>query len=146
MEHIMLALTIGQVAKAANVNVETIRYYQRRGLLREPEKPLNGQRRYSNEDVDQLCFIKRAQVLGFTLEEIENLLRLEGADCCQDTHALAVHKLALIDAKISDLINMRKALAGLATHCEMGNRQGNCPIIQSLLQGETSVANPFEGC
>lgn len=129
-------LTIGQVAKAANVNVETIRYYQRRGLLREPEKPLNGQRRYSDEDVDRLCFIKRAQVLGFTLDEIENLLRLEGSDCCQDTHALAVGKLALIDAKIADLANMRKALAGLVTQCEIGNQQGSCPIIQSLLQSE----------
>lgn len=127
-------LTIGQVAKAAQVNVETVRYYQRRGLLREPEKPLNGQRRYSDDDVSQLQFIRRAQVLGFTLEEIENLLRLEGADCCGDTHDLAIHKLAVIDAKIADLTKMRKALIGLVHQCERGNLQGDCPIIHSLAQ------------
>jgi MerR family mercuric resistance operon transcriptional regulator len=128
-------LTIGQVAKAANVNVETVRYYQRRGLLREPEKPMSGQRKYSVDDVHRLSFVKRAQALGFTLEEIGNLLRLEGADCCSDTHNLAVHKLTLIDAKIADLTSMRKALADLVLQCEQGNQQGNCPIIQSLLQG-----------
>ena len=128
-------LTIGQVAKAANVNVETVRYYQRRGLLREPEKPVSGQRKYSVDDVHRLSFIKRAQVLGFKLEEIGNLLQLEGADCCGDTHDLAVRKLTLIDAKIADLTSMRKALADLVLQCELGNQQGSCPIIQSLLPG-----------
>jgi MerR family mercuric resistance operon transcriptional regulator len=128
-------LTIGQVAKAANVNVETVRYYQRRGLLREPERPVSGQRKYSVDDVHRLSFIKRAQVLGFTLEEIGNLLQLEGADCCGDTHDLAVRKLTLIDAKIADLTSMRKALADLVLQCELGNQQGSCPIIQSLLPG-----------
>lgn len=128
-------LTIGQVAKAANVNVETVRYYQRRGLLREPERPVSGQRKYSVDDVRRLSFIKRAQALGFTLEEIGNLLQLEGADCCGDTHDLAVRKLTLIDAKIADLTSMRKALADLVLQCELGNQQGSCPIIQSLLQG-----------
>lgn len=128
-------LSIGQVAKAANVNVETVRYYQRRGLLREPERPVSGQRKYSVDDVHRLSFIKRAQALGFTLEEIGNLLQLEGADCCGDTHDLAVRKLTLIDAKIADLTSMRKALADLVLQCELGNQQGSCPIIQSLLQG-----------
>lgn len=128
-------LSIGQVAKAADVNVETVRYYQRRGLLREPEKPLNGQRRYGSGDVDRLRFIRRAQVLGFTLEEIENLLRLDGADCCGNTHDLAVHKLALIDAKIADLTNMRRALTGLVHQCEVGDQHGKCPIIEALVQG-----------
>lgn len=127
-------LTIGQVAKAANVNVETIRYYQRRGLLPEPVKPLGGHRRYSNEDVTRLKFIKRAQVLGFTLEEIENLLRLEEAICCRETHDLVVHKLAVIDDKIADLQKMREALSGLVNQCEAGNQEGDCPIIQSLAQ------------
>lgn len=129
-------LTIGRVATAAGVNVETVRYYQRRGLLREPDKPLNGQRRYSEDDVSRLSFIKRAQVLGFTLEEIVILLSLEGADCCHDTHELAVHKLSMIDAKIADLTNMRRALVGLVRQCEIGNQQGNCPIIRSLLPGD----------
>lgn len=133
-------LTIGQMAKAANVNVETVRYYQRRGLLREPEKPINGQRRYSDEDVSRLRFIRRAQILGFTLEEIDHLLRLDGADCCSDTHDLATHKLALIDAKIADLTNMRNALTGLVQQCEQGKLQGDCPIMQSLVQDTGKVS------
>lgn len=128
-------LTIGQVAKAADVNVETVRYYQRRGLLREPEKPLNGQRRYEQEDVNRLQFIRRAQVLGFTLEEIKNLLRLDGADCCGDTRDLAVDKLALIDAKIADLTSMRQALTGLVRQCDVGDHRGKCPIIEALVRG-----------
>lgn len=130
-----LELTIGQVAKAANVNVETIRYYQRRGLLPEPVKPLGGHRRYSDQDVGRLQFIKRAQMLGFTLEEIENLLRLEEGVCCRETHDLAVYKLAVIDAKVADLQRMRKALSGLVNQCEAGNQEGDCPIIQSLAKG-----------
>ena len=117
------------------MNVEMVQYYQRRGLLREPEKPMNGHRRYSKDDVSRLQFVRRAQMRGFRLEEIENLLRLEGADCCGDTHDLAVHKLALIEAKIADLTNIRKALKRLVHQCELGNQQGNCPIIQSLVQG-----------
>ena len=131
----MVKLTIGQVAKAANVNVETIRYYQRRGLLLEPAKPLGGHRRYSDEDVSRLQFIKRAQLLGFTLEEIENLLRLDQAVCCTETHDLAVHKLALIDSRIADLLKMRQVLSKLISQCEVGNIEGNCPIIQSIAQG-----------
>ncbi|WP_194712125.1 Hg(II)-responsive transcriptional regulator [Noviherbaspirillum soli] len=129
-------LTIGQVAKQANVNIETIRYYQRRGLLPEPVKPLGGHRRYSDEDVSRLQFIKRAQVLGFTLEEIENLLRLDQAVCCNKTHDLAVHKLAIIEGKIADLLKMREVLSGLVNQCEAGNREGDCPIINSLVQGQ----------
>ncbi|MBK4733010.1 Hg(II)-responsive transcriptional regulator [Noviherbaspirillum pedocola] len=128
-------LTIGQIAKAANVNVETVRYYQRRGLLREPTKPLNGQRRYDDADVRCLRFIKRAQALGFRLDEIEHLLRLEGTDCCHDMHELAIDKLSLIEAKIADLLNMRQALTRLVQQCEHGEHQGACPIIQSLALG-----------
>jgi MerR family mercuric resistance operon transcriptional regulator len=131
----MEMLTIGQVANAAHVNVETVRYYQRRTLLREPEKPLNGQRRYGQGEVNRLRFIRRAQTLGFTLEEIVNLLRLDGADCRGDTHDPAVHKLALIDAKIADLANMRQSLTGLVHQCEAGSQQGKCPIIEALVQG-----------
>ena len=125
-------LSIGQVAVAANVNVETIRYYQRRGLLTEPHKPLGGHRRYSSQEVSRLRFIKRAQVLGFTLEEIENLLRLDGANSCSDTRDVAMRKLALIDAKMADLTAMREALTGLVRQCSIGDRQGICPIIDAL--------------
>ena len=128
-----IQLSIGQVAKAANVNVETIRYYQRRGLLTEPAKPLGGHRRYSDQEVNKLRFIKRAQVLGFTLEEIENLLRLDGANSCSDTHELAMHKLKLIETKMADLAAMRDVLTGLVTQCEIGNHQGECPSIHALI-------------
>ena len=128
-----IQLSIGQVAKAANVNVETIRYYQRRGLLTEPAKPLGGHRRYSDQDLNRLRFIKRAQVLGFTLEEIENLLRLDGTNSCSDTHDLAMHKLELIQAKMADLAAMRDVLTGLVRQCEIGNLQEGCPIIRALV-------------
>ena len=125
-------LTISQVAAAANVNLETIRYYQRRGLLNEPKKPEGGHRRYSKEEVARVRFIKRAQVLGFSLDEIETLLKLEIRCSCADTHDIAVRKLAVIDSKIADLSFMRAALAGLVKQCELGNQEGDCPIIHTL--------------
>lgn len=128
-------LTIGRMAKRAGVNVETIRYYQRRGLLSEPDKPLGGYRRYAPEIVNRVRFIKRAQVLGFTLEEIRVLLRLEEACACAETRALAAHKVDLIDRKLADLAAMREALAGLISQCDAGESAKGCPIIQVLSQG-----------
>lgn len=96
---------------------------------------LGGHRRYSDEDVRRLQFIKRAQVLGFTLEEIENLLRLNQAVCCKETHDLAVHKLTVINDKIADLLKMREVLSELVNQCNAGNQEGDCPIIHSLVQG-----------
>lgn len=128
-------LTIGQVAKAANVNVETVRYYQRRGLLSEPVKPLGGHRHYAEADVSRLQFIKRAQALGFALDDVESLLGLDGADCCEDTHDLAVRKLALIDEKLAGLTAMRLALGGLVQQCGNGANTLGCPIIHALTQG-----------
>ena len=87
------SLTIGGLAKAANVNVETIRYYQRRGLLSEPKRPLGGIRRYGSADIDRLTFVKTAQQLGFSLDEVGDLLRLEDGTHCQEASALAEHKL-----------------------------------------------------
>ena len=78
------AMTIGRLAATAGVSVETIRYYQRRGLLDEPRKPFRGFRHYPADMAKRVRFIKRAQALGFTLEEIVSLLRLDGADCCAE--------------------------------------------------------------
>lgn len=133
-------LTIGRVAKAAGVNVETIRYYQRRGLLDEPEKPMAGYRRYSEEIVRRIRFIKRAQVLGFTLDEIDELLRLEEATACAETRALAAHKMELIGRKLADLKAMQKALAGLVQQCDAGESTKGCPIIQILSRDERQPA------
>lgn len=127
-------LTIGRVAKLAGVNVETVRYYQRRGLLAEPDKPHMGYRRYPADIVKHIRFIKRAQALGFTLEEIAELLRLEEARACAETRALAAHKVELIDRKLMGLAAMRKALAGLVRQCDRKQPAKGCPIIQVLEQ------------
>jgi MerR family mercuric resistance operon transcriptional regulator len=125
-------LTIGRLAGAAGVNVETIRYYQRRGLMAEPSKPMSGQRRYASDAIKRVRFIKRAQVLGFTLDEIGSLLELDEARACIETRELAAHKLQVIEEKLSDLKAMRKALTGLLRQCDAGATKGNCPIIHAL--------------
>jgi|SRR6266850_3731357 len=128
-------LTIGRVAQAAGVNVETIRYYQRRGLLDEPEKPLGGHRRYAASAARRVNFIKRAQQLGFTLQEVKGLLLLEDGQSCHETRLLAEHKLAVIEARIADLSRMRRLLKGLISECEDGKRPRSCPIITTLSAG-----------
>lgn len=125
-------LTIGKLAAAAGVNIETIRYYQRRGLLDEPLKPFGGQRRYPLAMTKRVRFIKRAQALGFTLSEIGALLRLDETGACTETRALAVRKLASIEQKIADLTAMRQALDGLVRQCDSGNDNAACPIINTL--------------
>jgi len=124
-------LTIGHLARAANVNVETVRYYQRVGLVREPAKPFEGFRVYPPETIDRIRFIKRAQKLGFSLQDIAHLLDL-GDGRCEDVREQAEIKLAMIEAQIKDLQAMRKALKKLVTECQSGKQRGHCPIIQSL--------------
>ena len=128
----MSELTIGGLADEAGVNVETIRYYQRRGLMSEPDKPTHGYRRYDATTVKRVRFIKRAQALGFTLEEIGGLLQLDEAHACAETRELASHKLAAIETKLADLAAMRKALTTLLCQCDAGAMKGNCPIIHAL--------------
>ena len=113
-------LTIGSIAAAAQVNVETIRYYQRRGLLEEPAKPPRGQRRYPPAAAKRVRFIKRA------------LLLLEDGQSCRETRMLAEHKLDLIEARIADLNRMRRLLQGLIALCVAGKRPRACPIIATL--------------
>jgi len=125
-------LSIGSLAKAADVNVETIRYYQRRGLLDEPSKPLGGHRRYAAAAAARVRFIKRAQQLGFTLEEIKDLLLLEHGQSCRETRLLAERKLDLIEQRIADLSRMRRLLKGLIAECVEGKRPRSCPIIATL--------------
>lgn len=135
-------LTIGKVAKLAEVNVETIRYYQRRGLLAEPDKPYMGYRRYPADIVKHIRFIKRAQALGFTLNEVAVLMELEEACACGKTRALARDKINAIDQKMSGLTSMRKALATLVRQCEAGEATKGCPIIRALEQSESSRTAP----
>lgn len=114
------------------MNVETIRYYQKRGLLGEPDKPLGGQRRYGPTAAMRVRFIKRSQQLGFTLHEVKGLLLLEDGQNCRETRLLAEHKLAVIEARISDLTRMRRLLKNLISECAEGRRPRSCPIIASL--------------
>ena len=125
-------LTIGLLARAAEVNVETIRYYQRRGLLEEPPKPPRGRRRYSSVVVRRVRFIKRAQLLGFTLEEVKSLLRLEDGQSCRETRLLAEQKLSAIERRLTDLTRVRRVLKALIAECTQGKRPRSCPIIATL--------------
>ena len=125
-------LSIGSLAGSAGVNVETIRYYQRRGLLTKPDKPMNGHRRYSESFVKRVRFIKRAQALGFTLGDITGLLQLEEADACTETRDVAARKLELIERKVVDLLAMRKELTKLVRECDSAGAAGACPIIHAL--------------
>lgn len=126
------SLSIGKLAEAAGVNVETVRYYQRRGLLAEPPKPLGGQRRYPDGFVARIRFIKRAQALGFTLDEIATLLALDGARACARTRALAVHKRAMLEGKIAALTALDTALGRLIRQCDARRGNSQCPIIETL--------------
>jgi MerR family mercuric resistance operon transcriptional regulator len=126
-------LTIGRLAESAQVNVETVRYYQRRGLMREPARPTGSVRRYSNDDARRIRFIKRARQLGFTLEEVINLLKLEDGRNCPETERLAQQKLVLVEARIADLGRLRKTLRELIGRCESGRGKIMCPIIESLV-------------
>ncbi len=130
-------ITIGSLARAAGVNVETIRYYQRRGLLATPRKPAGGtRRRYPPDTLARLRFIKRAQELGFTLREIVELLKL-GDGSCKETRVIAEHRLADIEARLRDLESMRVTLDELIRTCRAGD-QTRCPIIASLVNSEES--------
>jgi MerR family mercuric resistance operon transcriptional regulator len=125
-------LTIGTLAKRGGVNVETIRFYQRRGLLREPLKPTGGFRKYPSESVKRVRFIKRAQSLGFTLEEVLGLFALGERKACLETREIAAHKLELIEQKIADLSKIKKSLARLVHACDASSTDAPCPIIHSL--------------
>lgn len=125
-------LTIGAVAKAAEVNVETIRYYQRLGLIEKPARPLGGVRRYARDALDRVRFIKRAQQLGFSLAEIRRLLALEEAQSCGSARSLAEEKLGLVKTRITDLERMRAVLEELIARCELRRGKIACPIIATL--------------
>lgn len=124
--------TIGQLARAAGVNVETVRYYQRRRLVAEPRRPLNGIRRYPEQSVGRIRFIKRAQELGFTLAEIANLLALEDGRNCSQARELARRKLDLVESRLADLTRLRRTLRELIAQCDVTGGKVSCPIISVL--------------
>lgn len=130
-------LTIGQLARLAGVNVETIRYYQRIGLIIEPPKPTQGYRIYSRRTLDRVRFIKRAQELGFTLKEIDMLLSLSEAPC-GDVQAVAERKHEDILVKIADLRRLASVLKDLLAQCRTNPDETNCPIIETLQPSKNS--------
>ena len=127
-------ITIGRLAQAAEVNVETIRYYQRIGLLPLPSRDYGSIRRYVADDLKRVRFIKRAQALGFSLDEVALLLGLSDGKHCAETTALAEKKLTVVEEKMSDLAAIQKALQGLVTKCSKGSRGCGCPIIDALAE------------
>jgi len=127
-------MKIGQLAKAAGVHVETIRYYQQLGLMPRPPRAHGAVRRYAEHDASRLRFIKRAQALGFSLDEVKLLLALSAGEHCAETRTLARGKLDLVERKIADLRAMQGALHKLVRACGSGKNGRGCPIIESLKQ------------
>ncbi|AOK49000.1 MULTISPECIES: Hg(II)-responsive transcriptional regulator [Burkholderia] len=125
-------LTIGAFAAAADVSVETIRFYQRKGLLNEPDKPYGRIRRYGAADVARVRFVKSAQRLGFSLDEVAELLKLDDGPYCAEASRLAERKLDDIRAKIADLARMEVVLAQLVGACHVNEGNVSCPLIASL--------------
>lgn len=129
-------LTIGGLAAAASVHVETIRFYQRKRLLAEPRRTYGRIRRYGAADVARVRFVKSAQQLGFSLAEVAGLLRLEDGTHCDKARAAAEHKLVDVRAKLSDLRRMETALVQLVRQCAASSGRVRCPLIAALGQGE----------
>lgn len=125
-------LTIGALAAEAGVNVETIRFYQRKGLLPEPERPYGSIRRYGPTEVSRVRFIKAAQRIGFTLDEIAQLLQLEDGTQCAQARDIAQHKLAEVRQKLDSLNRMEATLAQLVKRCGASRGEVSCPLIASL--------------
>lgn len=123
-------LTIAKFAEAGNVGVETVRFYQRKGLLKVPS-PESGVRRYDDEDLRRLLFIRKAQAAGFTLEEIRELLDLDLRRNRRRAHQLATARIEALDKKIAELRHARDALVELAARCGAGTT-GPCPILESF--------------
>lgn len=127
----MSLFSIGKLAQAAQVSVETIRYYERRGLITQPPKPAQGYRTYTKATLARILFIKRAQELGFSLEEIDNLLAL-GESHCSEVQELAEGKLVSIRAKINDLCRLERVLKDLVIQRRSNPDNTACPIVESL--------------
>ena len=127
-------LTIGELAKRGGVNLETVRYYERKGLLPKPPRTSSGYRAFPADAVRRIRFIKRAQELGFTLAQVKELLalRLDPGTTCADVRGRAQAKLSDVDQKIRDLRGIRRTLSRLLAACPGGGSAADCPILESL--------------
>lgn len=130
----MQALTIGKLAKQSGVAIDTVRFYEREGLLPKAARTHSGYRVYTLNDIDRLRFIRRAKVLGFSLEEIAELLRLNAAKGARaPVKKLAQRRLADLNRKLAELTAIRDALSGLVERCDGAGSVNGCPIIQGVL-------------
>lgn len=122
--------TIGKLAKELGINVETVRFYERKGLIVQPLKPDSGYRIYDNTHVNQLKFILKAKALGFTLDEVASLMSLSGS--CADVESMGLQKLRLIREKIADLQRLEQVIQDMTNSCKANQDPNSCPIIYSL--------------
>lgn len=134
-------LTIGKLAKQAGVTIETIRYYQRKGLLREPEKTATGYRQYPVGAITRIRFIKRAQQCGFTLKEISELLLLDSGHC-QDVRKMAEQKRQQVEKQIKDLSSLHNVLDNLVKGCQTDPSTEHCSIIDTLSKETAANSDP----
>ena len=136
----METLTIGKVARLARVGVETIRFYEREGLVAKPPRTPSGYRQYPKETVARIRFIRRAKKLGFTLKEIKELLalRVDPGTTCGDIRRRAKAKIAAIQEKVAALEKMKEALEKLAVQCRGKGPTSECPILEALEEEESS--------
>ena len=125
--------TIGRLAQQAGVGIDTVRFYERRGLLPQPQRTPSGYRLYSEDTINRIRFVRKAKRLGFTLDEIGNLLKLQDQGGQKsEVKAITTLKLEQIDAKIADLSRMRTVLETLATECSGRGGVSTCPIIEAI--------------
>ncbi|MDT8377124.1 MAG: heavy metal-responsive transcriptional regulator [Mariprofundaceae bacterium] len=129
-----MKMTIGKLAKQCGVGVETIRFYEREGLILQPKRKPSGYRLYPKEAVNQIYFIRQAKDLGFTLKEIREILnlRLDGEQACDEVRSLAEVKIANIEEKIDLLQRMRTTLGELVVACKSNKRTEPCPILRAI--------------
>lgn len=130
----MTGLTIGKIARSAGLAIETVRYYEREGLLEKPARTAAGYRNYRPDVVERLRFIRQAKELGFSLAEIKELLslRMRPDTTCADIRKRARAKIAAVDRKIEDLQRIRQALERLAAACKGTGPTSECPILEAL--------------
>jgi Hg(II)-responsive transcriptional regulator len=137
-------LSIGELADAAGVQVTTVRFYERKGLLLPPPRRASGYRMYGGDAVQRLRFIQEAKELGFSLHEIAELLalRVGAGRTCRNVRQRAVHKIADMEARMQQLKRFRRALQKLVAQCEAGGTRGECPILDALEHPKTAPAAP----
>ena len=129
----MRGLTTGQLAKAAGVNLETVRYYERIGLIAKPARTSSGQRSYSSEDARHLAFVRRARELGFSIDDIRALLKLAtpGKQSCAEVHSIANAHLTNVQTKLADLARLEKILSATIEKCR-DDVSPACPVLEML--------------